>query len=231
MYIFKLNHALHRVRSVLLVSVIFSSSALAIRPMVTDDATLVDDCELETWWEYHKEAENAFWLVPSCRIANIEWTVGHGHTSSSKPDILELGARTELRTLTANSWGATIGIAHETERSGGYKGSSHLNLAVSHSFMDDFILLHKNIGYMNPRGDSNELTLAIAAELEWQPNHWIIAETFREEAGRPYYQIGYRFEPLPDTLQLDASYGNRFYNKSDDQWLSIGMIWYFSLIN
>ena len=203
-----------------------SSLAYPGRPMITDDATLVDDCQLESWWQRNR-GPNEFWLVPACQLAGVEWAFGYASQTAGEPDLYELSAKTELRALETNGWGATIGLSHGFEQ-GSFRGDQHLNLAVTHSFADDAWLLHSNLGYANNRDAGNELTAEIALERELVANHWAFAEVFREEAGRPFYQLGYRFEPKADRLQLDISYGNRLSSSASEHWLSAGFVFYFS---
>ncbi|MCC5852987.1 MAG: hypothetical protein JJU30_09130 [Alkalimonas sp.] len=203
-----------------------SSLAYAGRPMITDDATLVDDCQLESWWQRNR-GPNEFWLVPACQVAGVEWALGYASQTAGEPDLYELSAKTELRALDTNGWGATIGLSHGFSQSS-FRGDQHLNLAITHSFASDAWLLHSNLGYANNRDAGNELTAGIALERELVANHWAFAEVFREEAGRPFYQLGYRFEPKADRLQLDISYGNRLSSRANEHWLSAGFVFYFS---
>ncbi|MCH8537035.1 MAG: hypothetical protein LAT66_04610 [Alkalimonas sp.] len=203
-----------------------SSLAFAGRPLITDDATLVDDCQLESWWQRNR-GPNEFWLAPACQLAGVEWAVGYGQQTTGEPDLYELAAKTELRTLETNSWGATIGFSHGFEQ-GSFRGDQHLNMAVTHSFADDAWLLHSNLGYASNRDSRNEWTAGMAVEREVFSNHWAFVEVFREEAGRPFYQLGYRFEPKAERLQLDISYGNRLRDSANEHWVSTGFVFYFS---
>ncbi|MCC5826438.1 hypothetical protein [Alkalimonas sp.] len=203
-----------------------SSLAYAGRPMITDDATLVDDCQLESWWQRNR-GPNEFWLAPACQLAGVEWGFGYASQTAGAPELYELAAKTELRVLEPNNWGATLGFSHGFAQ-GSFRGDQHLNLAVTHSFADDAWLLHSNLGYASNRDSRNEWTAGVALEREVFNNHWAFVEVFRETAGRPFYQLGYRFEPKAERLQLDISYGNRLSSSANEHWVSAGFVFYFT---
>jgi hypothetical protein len=56
---------------------------------------------------------------------------------------------------------------------------------------------------------------------------WLIAEAYREDDGRPFYQAGFRHWVLTDRLQIDATYGNRFGQGRDERWYSVGIVLLF----
>ena len=55
-----------------------ASSSFAARPMMTDDARIVESkaCQLETWYKDTKQVKE-FWAYPACNIGtNAEVTIG-----------------------------------------------------------------------------------------------------------------------------------------------------------
>ena len=50
-----------------------------------------------------------------------------------------------------------------------------------------------------------------------------IAEVFGQNAGKPYYQAGFRLSIVANRVELDATHGNRFGGGSDARWFAIGL--------
>lgn len=65
-------------RLCVLLLIFFCSSAFAARPMLTDDARVVDakSCQLETWVRENIDSTE-YWALPACNFTgNLELTVG-----------------------------------------------------------------------------------------------------------------------------------------------------------
>jgi hypothetical protein len=108
-----------RCRTLLIASITLAGSlaglpAWAARPMITDDARLVDakSCQVESWVRRNRDSTE-FWALPSCNFTgNLELTLGGSRTREAgrteTTDVVAQG-KTLLRPLATDSWG--VGLA------------------------------------------------------------------------------------------------------------------------
>ncbi|KKO45405.1 hypothetical protein WG68_10135 [Arsukibacterium ikkense] len=203
--------------------------AHAGRPMLTDDATIVEQCQLESWAQRERTGTR-FWAVPACQLLGVEWALGVAKTPAGEPQQYEFSAKTELKTLQTNSYGITAQLAYQFDAGQQQQGDLQLNLALTQSFAADTWLLHLNAGRLHREQAHNDWTAGIALQHEFAANQWLFTELYRENAGRPVYQLGYLAEVLPNRLQLDLSYGNRVSRSGREDFLSAGLAFYFSVL-
>ena len=58
-------------------SLLFAPPAYAARPFVTDDARIVDHCQVETFYkEQRNYSGSEFWFLPACNPFGFEITIG-----------------------------------------------------------------------------------------------------------------------------------------------------------
>lgn len=202
--------------------------AHAARPFITDDATIVDHCQIESWWQREGGA-SALTIMPACNFAGVEWALGGSKTARGEKNAYAFSAKTELKQLQANHYGITAEIGHEFAAGRSMRGDTHFNMALTKSWFDDQFLLHFNTGQVFREQAHNDWTSGVAAQWEVAQSQWLFAELYRETAGRPFFQLGYFVEVLPDRLQLDVSYGNRFHEKGSESFVSAGFVFYFSV--
>ncbi len=200
----------------------------AARPMITDDARIVDAkaCQLESWIK-RNPGSTEVWALPACNFTgNLELTLGgarsreDGRTQST--DVV-LQGKTLFKPLDANGWG--IGLAAGTVRhphTGTHDGYAYV--PASFSFRDDVVVVHVNLGWMR-EGETrrNRLTWGLGSEAQLAEHTWLIAETFGQNQGKPFHQLGLRHWLVPDRVQLDATYGNRIGGGNGERWFSIGL--------
>ena len=213
----------------LMLCLALSPLAHAARPMVTDDARIVDDksCQLETWLKANSDS-NEYWALPSCNLnGNFELAAGAAVTrqnGSGKTSDLVLQGKTLFRTLQPNSWawGLVGGAVSHPDHSRTLLGDVYAYVPVTFSFRDDAALLHLNLGWTRNRlAQRQAITWGIGGEIEMTSHTWLIAESYGEHQGRPYYQLGLRHWVVPNRGQLDATYGNRSHGGAG--WFSIGL--------
>ncbi|MFZ5594440.1 MAG: hypothetical protein ACOY4D_09335 [Pseudomonadota bacterium] len=208
-------------------------AANAARPMITDDARVVDTkaCQAESWVKFNKNGEE-YWALPACNFTgNFELTlggaVGKDETGSSATDIVFQG-KTLLKPLKTNGYG--VGLAF------GYVAHSAINpnrnllgdfygyVPVSFSFEEDRHVLHTNLGFLHSREKNTvNMTWGLGMEIQAVSNLFVIAETFGQSQGEFYYQAGLRYWIMPGHIQLDTTYGDRFGWGGDSRWFSIGL--------
>lgn len=205
------------------------SLAHAARPMVTDDARIVDDksCQLETWLKANRGSDE-YWALPSCNFSgNFELAVGTAVTRQNgrgeTSDLLVQG-KTLFRTLEPNgwAWGLVGGTASHPDVSRKMLGDVYAYVPATFSFRDDRVLVHTNLGWIQDRlAKRHAMTWGVGSEIETTPNTWLIAESYGENQGRPFYQLGLRHWLVYNRVQLDATYGNR--SNGGENWFSIGL--------
>lgn len=210
----------------------YSPLVQAARPFLTDDATIVDACQIESWWQ-GDAGEYALWAQPACQIGQIEWSLGTAFVRSDKgstePSPYALSAKTVLHELEANGYGVTLAVGHDFSAGTSFRGDSHLLLAYSKSWFDDQLLLHANLGRLFTEAAAAEWIAGLATQWQTFTSQWLFVELYREAAGRPLYQLGYLFEAIPERLQLDLSYGNRLHSKGSERFVSAGFVFYFNI--
>ena len=205
------------------------SLAHAARPMATDDARIVDDksCQLETWLKANRGSDE-YWALPSCNFSgNFELAVGTAVTRQNgrgeTSDLLVQG-KTLFRTLEPNgwAWGLVGGTASHPDVSRKMLGDVYAYVPATFSFRDDRVLVHTNLGWIQDRlAKRHAMTWGVGSEIEMTPNTWLIAESYGENQGRPFYQLGLRHWLVYNRVQLDATYGNR--SNGGENWFSIGL--------
>lgn len=205
----------------------------AARPMITDDARVVDpnSCQLETWAKANRNSTE-YWAVPACNLGkNFELSYGGAMTKADDgthaTDVI-LQAKTLLRPLTTNGYGIglTIGNARHpsTDRSSSMIGDAYLNIPVSISYADDRFVLHTNLGVIHDRDqERNRLTWGVGSETQLDQNLQLIAEVYGDDRSRAFHHLGLRYWVVPNRVQVDTTYGNRFANDGEERWFTIGL--------
>ena len=207
-------------------------TAQAARPMITDDARIVDDkaCQLESWTRHNRDSDE-YWALPACNFTgNLEVALGAGHThvpnGRSTTETVFQG-KTLFRQLEANSWSwglAVGGARHNGKGQEGIGNDYYAYLPATFSFRDDQVFMHTNLGWSRDGETKRQrATWGVGSELQLSPSTWLIGETFSQQSGRPFYQVGVRRWLVQDRIQIDATYGNRLGSESQQRWFSVGL--------
>nr|WP_238379991.1 hypothetical protein [Janthinobacterium sp. Marseille] len=199
----------------------------AARPMITDDARIVDDkaCQLESWSRLNR-GSTEYWALPACNFGgDLEVTVGggvthEGNTTSASDQVLQ--GKALLKPLASNGWGAALTVGSNRHPQAGGGRDWYAYVPLSFSFNDDRFVLHGNTGWQRSH-ESNALTWGLGSETQLSASTWLIAESFGQNRGKPSYQMGLRHWLLPDRIQIDTTYGQRFGSDSNERWFSIGL--------
>jgi hypothetical protein len=94
---------------------------------------------------------------------------------------------------------------------------------ASFSFRDDRLVMHVNAGWLHDRDEKRDRpTWGVGAEAQITARTWLIAETFDQAAGTRY-QLGVRHWLIPDHVQIDVTYGNRYTQPRENRWFTIGL--------
>ena len=220
--------------SFFLVLLAAAANVWAARPMVTDDARIVDAkaCQVESWVRHDRHGPYEFWAVPSCNVAdNFEISVGGNQQQQAGTGRLAdslVQAKTVLRPVRANDWGLAVSVSRSVERgleSGSRDVASYnLNLPVTRSLRDDALLLHVNAGLRQDRVERRTYgTWGLGSELVVRERVQLISEVYGESGSRPYVHGGLRYWLIPDRVQIDTTLGAQTRFGSGGRWFTIGV--------
>ena len=97
---------------------LLAPSAWAGRPLVTDDATIVDprSCQLEAWFQRAQDGAIERWALPACNVGGkLELTLGGARLSDNRRTANAglIQAKTVLRPLEPGGWGLALSLADQ----------------------------------------------------------------------------------------------------------------------
>jgi hypothetical protein len=240
----KIALASHIATLTLLVFAASSASVNAARPMITDDARLVDTggCQVESWLRreprYFTSANaTEFWALPACNPwGNLEMTLGgatrrvHG-IDANNVNSFQAQIKTLFLPVKADDWGIGLAIG-AISKSGSTApaniiDNTYFYVPISRAFSGEKVVLHLNLGAQYDRNAHRSTrTWGFGSEIEIHPRLFGIVETFGESGGRPYQHGGLRFWLIPTRVQLDSTIGRRRVGNSgaaDERWGTIGV--------
>lgn len=204
-------------------------AAWAARPMITDDARIVDaqSCQLETWVRRTPQGDEP-WALPGCNPSgNIEFTLGGARFAGGPPDGLGLfQAKTLFQSLEASrlAWGLALGVTR-TRPAGASEAYGYIPLTLA--VVPDRAFAHLNLGArQDVAGRTTQRTWGLGLETVITARAGVIAEAFSQERGRTQYQGGLRVWLIPDRVQVDTTVGNRAGQapgQGTDRWFSVGL--------
>ena len=204
------------------------SLSWAARPMITDDARLVDAkaCQVESWVRRNRDSTE-FWALPSCNFSgNLEITLGGTRTReggrTETTDAVAQG-KTLFRPLTTDSWGAGLALG-TVGHPDGRRRDVYAYVPASFSYLRDRVVLHTNVGVTHfGERHRTHATWGLGSETQLASRTWLIAETFSQGEGAPFHQVGLRHWIVPNHVQIDTTYGNRNGRGTQERWFSIGL--------
>lgn len=215
---------------------VFLSPLYGARPMITDDARVVDThaCQLETWGVYGGKT-GEFWAIPGCNLLfDIEMSLGAMWSNEAVNEVsgrdgfgarrLIFGAKKIFNDLDTQgySYGVVVGNSYNFKRSK-YRNDHYVYIPISMAFFNHTLLMHSNVGYKleRDRDDRQIYNVGLGLEQQITQRVWILGESFYERYDRAKFQLGLRIWILQDRIQLDGTYGNAF--SGGDSWVSLGL--------
>lgn len=218
-----------RLLATLLCLCVITATAHAARPMITDDARLTDGgaCQVESWVHLHG-SQHELWALPACNPGgNFELTFGGALAwadGRQESGALVIQGKTLLKPLESNGYGIGFAAGYATQPGSAHTGNPYFYVPVSFSLADDHVVIHTNLGYTREReNQENRLTWGLGSEVQLTPRAWLIAESYGQDKGNPFFQMGVRYWIVPGHVQVDTTYGSRFGAISDQHWFSIGL--------
>lgn len=209
--------------------------ALAARPMITDDARVVDAqaCQVESWQRINRDGPNRFWAVPACNpTGNLELSVGGAQGRTDAPGgerrlVANLfQGKTIFRPLAPDNWGfgLAVGRSHDLPGDSPSVASNYFYVPVSWATRGDDVVLHLNLGLRDDRGQHRTFgTWGLGSEIRLAPHVQLIAETFGESRNGTHVHGGLRWWVVPDRVQVDATMGSRLQAGTTNRWMSLGL--------
>lgn len=201
----------------------------AARPMVTDDARVTEAgaCQIESWWHQHRGGQE-LWSLPACNPGgNLEITVGGALSRSAgrmESGAQQVQAKTLFKPLATNGYGIGLAAGYVVLPGDTRSGAPYFYIPTSFSFADDRFVLHTNLGAIRERENhATRLSWGVGGELLVAADLYVIAETYGQDVGRPFFQLGLRYWIVPDRVQVDTTYGNRVAPSGDARWFSLGL--------
>ena len=210
--------------------------ALAGRPLSTEDASTLDDkaCQVESWVDRTRGGVTDFSFVPACALLGIEWQAGAVRTRESGAGATSatfVQGKHAFRSVDDGAWGIGLvaGLNRELRREekNGW-GDPYLIVPASFGVGDDKDtrwLVHLNVGATRLRGEARNVTLwGVAVEKPVSERLALVAETFGENAARPFVRAGGRYTIL-ERLDIDLTYVARAGGEKQERFWSLGFHW------
>lgn len=216
-------------RAALLAGALAAPAAHAGRPMVVDDAAIVGahNCQLESWVQ-DNSGSREYWAVPACNAGgNLEVAFGgariDGPQGSHSAGVLQ--GKTLFKPLERNGWGVGLVFGDQFTSETGVVGDMFVSAPVSFSFRDDRFLVHANLGWLHEKIAARSVaTWGVGAETRLSDRTTLTTETFGQQRGTSFVQIGLKHWLVTDRVQLDGTYGKRVGGKSAEPFVSIGVV-------
>jgi hypothetical protein len=210
----------------------FGALAHAARPMVTDDARIVDPqaCQVETWAK-RIPGGHEFWALPACNLGgNLEVTLGGARLNDTVggTGVTVLQAKRIFKPLQADTWGLGLATGVQRRKSGASSPNSndfYAYVPVTWSFRNDTWFVHLNLGIAHEQAlGRTHKTWGIASEAQINERSWLITEVFGQSApSTQFVQMGLRYWIIPNRVQVDTTYGQRLSTGPTDRSISVGL--------
>jgi hypothetical protein len=207
------------------------SVAQAARPMMTDDARIVDPkaCQLESWVRDSKRMTE-YWAQPGCNVSeNAEITIGgslegeNGHSSFAN-EIYQI--KSIIRPIDINQTGYSIvlGNARDPKRAiNKVIQDWYVNVPISYPY-NDRLVIHTNLGVTHLTDERTEkINWGLSSEYNYNDRVDLIGEVFNQSSSSTYFQFGLRYWLIKNRAQIDTTYMNSFNHIGEDQSFSVGL--------
>lgn len=204
------------------------TGAHAGRPMVVDDAAIVDtgSCQLESWTQ-RPQGQTEYWAMPACRVGAWELAAGLGRIEPDGAGSYRahaLRAKTIFHALETNGWGIGLTIGDQYRGGGGLAGDVSVLVPLSVSLLDDRVLVHANAGWLH-RHAAGRGTALWALGTEWAVARplTLTLEGYGSQRAHAYGQVGLRVDAIPERLALDAGVGQRLGRGGRERYATLGL--------
>ncbi|HVL74733.1 MAG TPA: hypothetical protein VM406_01850 [Noviherbaspirillum sp.] len=215
-----------------------ASAAQAGRPMITDDAAILEAnaCQLETWYQATRSAGNEWWALPACNVGGYA-EVAIGGARLREPDgrttVAVIQAKALLRAYdeTRPGFGMVLGTERDRGVHRGSAGNPFIAGIASVPLRGEAMLLHANLGWQRVRDDfagtrENSATWALALDSEVAARTRVSLESYGQSRERAMAQFGVAYDLAPGRVQIDGSVGSRIARGAPDRYATIGLVFF-----
>jgi hypothetical protein len=205
--------------------------AKAARPMLTDDARIVDPkaCQLESWVRNSKDVTE-YWALPACNVSeNLEVTIGgglegeHGHSSFAN-ELYQLKSIIQPIAMNQTGFAIVLGNGRDPKRTMNRAIQDwYLNVPISYPY-NDRLVIHTNLGVTHLTDEHKEkMNWGLSSEYNYNERIDLISEVFNQSSNSTYFQFGLRYWLIKNRAQIDTTYMNSFNRIGEDQSFSVGL--------
>lgn len=214
-------------------AVLCSAPAHAGEPLATDDASILDKgvCQVESWHRWSDAGGHVGWLLPACSVTgHLELGAGGARYRDAEiggHSLYALQAKAIFHRDADDRF--SVGGVAALQRDGGHQARNrafHDGVAlglVTLNAPDHPLRVHLNAGVVYRRDAYTTGAWGVAAEYDVRDDWTLLAETFRDEPGRPKYQLGVRYLLVTDRVELFASGGDSFATRGNGWFAKFGV--------
>ena len=211
--------------------IFYLNHSYAARPMLTDDARIVDakSCQLESWVRDSKNVTE-YWALPACNVSeNLEVTIGgslegdSGHSSFAN-ELYQMKSIIQPIATNQTGYSIVLGNGRDPKRTMNKVIQDwYLNVPISYPY-NDRLVIHTNLGVTHLTDEKTEkMNWGLSSEYNYNEHIDLISEIFNQSSNSTYFQFGLRYWLIKNRAQIDTTYMNSFNHIGEDQSFSIGI--------
>ena len=211
--------------------IFYLNHSYAARPMLTDDARIVDakSCQLESWVRDSKNVTE-YWALPACNVSeNLEVTIGgslegeSGHSSFAN-ELYQMKSIIQPIAINQTGYSIVLGNGRDPKRTMNKVIQDwYLNVPISYPY-NDRLVIHTNLGVTHLTDEKTEkMNWGLSSEYNYNEHIDLISEVFNQSSNSTYFQFGLRYWLIKNRAQIDTTYMNSFNHIGEDQSFSIGL--------
>jgi len=211
--------------------IFYLNLSYAARPMLTDDARIVDakSCQLESWVRDSKNVTE-YWALPACNVSeNLEVTIGgslegeSGHSSFAN-ELYQMKSIIQPIATNQTGYSIVLGNGRDPKRTMNRVIQDwYLNVPISYPY-NDRLVIHTNLGVTHLTDEKTEkMNWGLSSEYNYNERVDLISEIFNQSSNSTYFQFGLRYWLIKNRAQIDTTYMNSFNHIGEDQSFSIGL--------
>jgi len=211
--------------------IFYLNHSYAARPMLTDDARIVDakSCQLESWVRDSKNVTE-YWALPACNVSeNLEVTIGgslegeSGHSSFAN-ELYQMKSIIQPIAINQTGYSIVLGNGRDPKRTMNKVIQDwYLNVPISYPY-NDRLVIHTNLGVTHLTDEKTEkMNWGLSSEYNYNEHIDLISEIFNQSSNSTYFQFGLRYWLIKNRAQIDTTYMNSFNHIGEDQSFSVGL--------
>ena len=211
--------------------IFYLNLSYAARPMLTDDARIVDakSCQLESWVRDSKNVTE-YWALPACNFSeNLEVTIGgslegeSGHSNFAN-ELYQMKSIIQPIAINQTGYSIVLGNGRDPKRTMNKVIQDwYLNVPISYPY-NDRLVIHTNLGVTHLTDEHTEkMNWGLSSEYNYNERVDLISEIFNQSSNSTYFQFGLRYWMIKNHAQIDTTYMNSFNHIGEDQSFSVGL--------